>query len=151
MFQKHLRTKPSLLRRVKAIKKRRSANQRIRPYNFVLVGSPTMFTRRAKPIVPITPFVRPCDLAPFQSLIDASSGKPYNRNTEVYWKKLDTAVEEYVDHPESKFRNGDRTGKMHRRHLFVEQDGIKCIGKDSNEIEETEILGVADETYVEYL
>jgi len=60
--------------------------------------------------------VRPYDPAAFQSFIDASSGKPYNRNAEVYWKKVDATVEEYIDHPESKFRNGGKAGKMHAWH-----------------------------------
>lgn len=57
-------------------------------------------------------------------------------------------VEEYTDHPESKFENGDRCGTMRRRHLLA--DSIRYIGKESNELEETEALGVDDESYVEY-
>jgi hypothetical protein len=57
-------------------------------------------------------------------------------------------VEEYVDHPESKFENGQRCGTMRRRHLRV--NSILCIGKEANELEETQILGIDEETYVEY-
>jgi hypothetical protein len=39
---------------------------------------------------------------------------------------------------------------MKRRNLLVEQGGIKYIGKEASEIEETEILGVSEDTYVEY-
>lgn len=125
-------------------------NRRIKPYNSVLFGSPVMFSRRGKPIVPMTPFVRPYDLAPYQQFIDVKSGRRYRNSTEMYWKKLDTTIEEYIDHPESKFENGDKTGNMKRRHLFVDETGIRFIGKESNELEETEILGVWEDSYVEY-
>jgi hypothetical protein len=69
-------------------------------------------------------------------------------NTDLFWKRLDTTVEEYMDHPESKFENGERCGTMHRRHLAA--DSIHYIGKEANELEETRILGIDDETYVEY-
>ena len=61
---------------------------------------------------------------------------------------MDKMVEDYIDHPESKFKNGDRTGKMRRRHLFVNK--IIRIGKEANELEETEVLGVNEDSYVEY-
>jgi len=37
---------------------------------------------------------------------------------------------------------------MRRRHLVA--DSILYIGKEANELEESEILGVDDETYEEY-
>jgi hypothetical protein len=49
---------------------------------------------------------------------------------------------------ESKFENGQRCGTMRRRHLVA--DSILYIGKEANELEESEILGVDDETYEEY-
>ncbi len=57
-------------------------------------------------------------------------------------------VEDYIDHPEGKFKNGTKTGKMRRRHLFVNK--IVHIGKEANELEETEVLGVNEDSYVEY-
>lgn len=67
---------------------------------------------------------------------------------ELYWRKLDKTVEEYIDHPESKFKNGDKTGKMKRRHLVVNK--IVHIGKEANELEETEVFGVTEDSYVVY-
>ena len=86
--------------------------------------------------------------APYQPFIDANSGKLYEENTEVYWKTLKKTVEEYIDHPESKFENGQHCGTMRRRHLGV--DSILYIGKEPNELEETQILGTDEEAYVEY-
>ena len=103
---------------------------------------------RKGPIIPLTNFTSP-EYAPFQPFIDATTGKLYSDKTEAYWKKLDQTIKEYIDHPESKFQNGHSNGKMRRHHLTV--GSIVYIGKESNELDETEILGVDDEAYVEYL
>jgi hypothetical protein len=141
-------TTPRLLRRVKTLNEGSRPAKQITPYNFVLVGSPTMLSENGEPIIPLTQFTSEYDQAPYQPFIDANSGKPYEVNTELFWKRLDKTVEEYIDHPESKFENGQQCGTMHRRHLAV--DSILYIGKESNELEETEVLGLDDETYGEY-
>lgn len=141
-------TKPHLLLRVKAINKGKSTANRIKPYNFVLVGSPARVNQRGIPIIPLTNFTRSYDLAPHQEFVDAKSGKHYMEYSESYWKKLDKTIEEYIEHPESKFENGHRCGTMRRRHITV--DSIVYIGKEANELEEREILGLDNETYVEY-
>lgn len=140
-------TTPILLRRIGALNKGRSAKQ-IKPYNFVLVGQFTMTSRSGNPIIPLTPFTSEYGQAPYQFFVDTKSGRLYEENTELYWKTLDKAVEEYIDHPETKFENGHRDGTMRPRHLLA--DSIRYIGKESNELEETEALGVDDETYREY-
>jgi hypothetical protein len=141
-------TKPHLLRRVKTLNEGTRPDKQIKPYNFVLVGSPTMVSKNGEPIIPLTQFTSEYGQAPYQPFVDAKSGRLYEENTELYWKKLDKTIEEYIDHPESKFENGQRCGTMRRRHLVA--DSIRYIGKEANELEESEILGVDDETYVEY-
>lgn len=141
-------TKPRLLRRVKTLNEGSRPDGQIKPYNFVLVGSPTMVSKNGEPIIPITRFTSEYGQAPYQPFVDTKSGRLYEENTELYWKTLKRTVEEYIDHPESKFENGERCGTMHRRHLAV--DSIRYIGKEANELEESEILGTDDESYVEY-
>jgi len=51
----------------------------------------------------------------------------------MYWKKLDDTIRDYINHPESKFDNG------------------RQYGKESNELEETEILGLNEKSYIEYV
>jgi len=46
-------------------------------------------------------------------------------------------------------QDGDRSGTM--RHLHLNVKSIRYIGKEANELEESEVLGLDDETYVEYL
>lgn len=142
-------TTPHLLHRVKVINKGKPMSQKIKPYNFVLVGSPVMVGRRGEAIIPITPFTSQYAQAPYQPFIDAKTGKLYEENTQLYWKKLDKTVEDYIDHPESKFDNGNHCGTMLRRHLTVQ--AVTYIGKESNELEHAEILGVNNESYLEYV
>ena len=142
-------TTPHLLHRVKVINKGKPMSQKIKPYNFVLVGSPVMVGRRGEPIIPITPFTSEVNHAPYQPFIDAKTGKLYDENMQLYWKKLDKIVEDYIDHPESKFDNGNHCSTMLRRHLTVQ--AVTYIGKESNELEHAEILGVNNESYLEYV
>jgi len=123
-------------------------DRQIKPYNSVLVGSPTMVSKNGEPIIPLTRFTSEYGQAPYQPFIDANSGKPYEVNTELFWKRLDKTVEEYMDHPESKFANGQRCGTMHRRHLRM--NSIHHIGKEANEIEENIGFGSDKESYVKY-
>jgi hypothetical protein len=141
-------TTPQLLRRLKALDKGKRLEKRIKPYNFVLVGSPTMVSKNGEPIIPLTQFTSQYGQAPYQLFVDTKSGKLYEENTELYWKTLNKTVEEYIDHLESKFENGQHCGTMRRRHLHV--DSILYIGKEANELEETQILGMDEETYEEY-
>ncbi len=141
-------TKSHLLRRVKTLNEGSRPGKQITPYNFVLVGSPTMVSKNGEPIIPLTQFTSQYGQAPYQPFIDAKSGRLHKENTELYWKTLKKTVEEYIDHPESKFENGQHCGTMRRRYLRV--DSINYIGKESNELEESEILGADEETYVEY-
>jgi hypothetical protein len=99
-------TKPSLVRRVQSLNKGQPLDKQVKPYNFVLIGSPTMTSRSGEPIVPLTNFTSKYGQAPYQPFIDAKTGKLYGEATELYWKRLDKTIEEYVDHPEIKFENG---------------------------------------------
>jgi hypothetical protein len=142
-------TTPNLLQRVKAINQGKPHDRQIKPYNFILVGSPTMTSENDRPIIPITQFTSDYTLAPFHPFTDAKTGDLYEEATHLHWKTLDKMVEEYMDHPESKFQNGNAIGKLRRRHVKV--DSIVHIGKETNELEETEILGLDDDAYVQYL
>ncbi len=146
---KYAVTKPNLHRRLKAINRKKPYPKQIKPYNFILIGQPTELGDHQEPIHPATKFTENIQEAPFQPFIDYNTGKHYTQGTQLYWKPLSTLISEYMDHPESKFQNERSIGKMRRRHLSV--GSIVHIGKESNELEETEILGIDDMAYVEYL
>jgi len=141
-------TTAELYRRVKVLNRGKPLERQIKPYNFVQVGSPAMSDDKGEPIYPLTYFTKNHSQAPFQPFVDAHTGKLYGKDTHHYWNTLDKMVEDYIDHPESKFKNGDKTGKMRRRHLFVNK--IVYIGKEANELEETEVFGVTEDSYVVY-
>ncbi|HJW19328.1 MAG TPA: hypothetical protein VJ571_02075 [Candidatus Nitrosotalea sp.] len=64
-----------------------------------------------------------------------------------YWKPFWSVFVEYLNHPESKF-DGD-VGILERKHVNV--TGIIHIGKESNELEESELLGVDSGSYETYV
>ncbi len=103
-----------------------------------------------EPIHPVTKFTSHVDEAPFQPFIDYNTGKRYLGGNQLYWKTLPEIIREYVNHPENKFINGDKVGRMKRRHLFITEQNVKYLGKEANEIEETEIFGTSEKSYVEY-
>ena len=72
----------------------------------------------------------------------------YDEYCEVHWQTIQSNLENYLNHPESKFINGHDTGKLHRRHVRVQK--IRYIGKESNELERTETFGIDDDTYTNY-
>jgi hypothetical protein len=98
----------------------------------------------------VTRFTKRTEEAPFQPFIDYNTGKRYAGGGQLYWKPLSTIVCEYLNHPESKFRNGQQTGTMKRRRIHMTKNNIHYIGKEADQIEQTEILGMDDESYVEY-
>jgi len=145
---KYAMTTPSLHRRLKAINSQKKYSRQIKPYNFVLVGQSTEMSN-GKPIYPITKFTRRIEEAPFQPFIDYNTGQRYSRGTDLYWKTLQSIIHDYLNHPEAKFLNGHSIGRMQRKQLVV--DKIGYIGKEANELEEAQILGLDHRSYAEYL
>jgi len=146
---KYTVTSPTLHRRLTQINRKEAYSKQIKPFNFILVGQPTETGTNERPIHPITKFTTRIGEAPFQSFIDYNTGKRYSLDTHLYWKTLESVIHDYLNHPEAKFANADSAGKMKRRHLFIEK--VKYIGKEANELEETELLGLGKDAYVEYL
>ena len=147
---KYAVSKPNLHRRLREINQQKEVSKQIKPFNFVLVGQAAESGPNDEPIHPITRFPKRTEEAPFQPFIDYNTGKRYTSGSQLYWKPLSTIVREYLNHPEAKFRNGHQTGKMKRRHLHIQKRQIHYIGKEAGQIEETQILGTDDESYVEY-
>jgi hypothetical protein len=125
-------------------------SKQIKPFNFVLIGQAAESSAHGEPIHPITRFNKRPEEAPFQPFVDYRTGKRYSGGSHMYWKTLSAIVQEYLNHPETKFRNGQETGKMKRRHLHLTDRNIRFIGKEADEIEEAQILGVSEDSYVEY-
>jgi len=62
---------------------------------------------------------------------------------------LDQVFEDYINHPEAK--SDGNVGVLERKHLEIDKNCIKYIGKKSNELEESEVVGVSKEDTLEYV
>ncbi|MEM3313661.1 MAG: hypothetical protein QXT48_04740, partial [Thermoplasmatales archaeon] len=69
---------------------------------------------------------------------------PYPSNE--YWKSLEDVLIQYVMHNDNKFDYIDHIAQ--RKHIIA--DKIRYIGKESNNIDESMILGLDDNSYIEY-
>ena len=94
-------------------------------------------------MVPYTKNYKEVPHAPFT---DYKSGKEYKDNTQFYWKPLSEFLFGYINHNDCKYEGA--IGELHRRHIEI--DDIEHIGKESNNLDETEVIGVSDSNYVIY-
>ena len=78
--------------------------------------------------------------------IGIKTGKYYENNTQYYWKPLSEMFLDYMNHKEDKY-DGD-IGTLSRKKIKV--DSVIHIGKRSNNLDESEIIGVSDNDYVMY-
>jgi uncharacterized protein YnzC (UPF0291/DUF896 family) len=108
-------------------------SKQIKPFNFVLVGQ-----GMDKNIKPIAPFSKNSQEAIFNPFINYKTGEVLNG--EKYWRPLSEIILKFIDHPESKFNNGNLRGVMKRR--FVYDGTITLIGKETRNLE-TQCLGVS--------
>ncbi len=137
---------PHVMSRFKCLNKGKNYAECIKPFNFALVGSQcVMDERRCQPIKPIAPFRKDFTMAPYDEFIDYNSGE--RMRGEVYWRTLDEYLWGYMNHKEAKFE-GD-IGTLQRRHLRVRD--IVYIGKESNRLDEVEVLGVQGDEYTTYV
>ena len=67
--------------------------------------------------------------------------------SQTYWYTLDDILTKYVRHNDNKFDyDNERIG--HRKYIIA--DRIRYIGKESNNIDEASVLGIDDDSYLEY-
>ena len=64
----------------------------------------------------------------------------------AYWHSLESVLTSYVRHDDYKFDYIDN--KAVRKHIFA--DRIRYIGKESNNLDESLVFGIDDNSYLEY-
>ncbi|WP_393972113.1 hypothetical protein OXIME_000720 [Oxyplasma meridianum] len=136
-------TKPSILKRFKKMNLNKTINRQIKPFNFILVGN------EVNDVIPCLPYTKDINYIQYNEFTDYKSGKSSNeldKPTIAYWKSLDNVLTEYVRHNDGKFDYIN--GIAQRKHITV--DRIRYIGKESNNLDETEIFGIDDNSYIEY-
>ena len=122
-------------------------NKKLKPFNFVIasVGN-RVDPSTNKPIIPIVPYTNRLGIVPYLPFVDYKTGKEYKENTQFYWRPLSEFLSAYLDHNDGKYEGG--IGELRRKHIII--DGIEHIGKESNNLEESEVIGVSDNDYVIY-
>ncbi|MEX0764221.1 MAG: hypothetical protein WEC35_07645 [Nitrosopumilaceae archaeon] len=130
---------PNLMRRFAKLNKRKSYEQKIKPYNFCLVGF-----GNSENVKPLGVYKKNSQEAVFDKFIDYNTGQIMQGIQ--FWKSMEQIFWDYVNHSESKF-NGN-VSILQRKNLKI--TNIAYIGKESNDLEESEVVGIDDETYLQY-
>lgn len=132
---------------------RLSHTRKIKPFNRILIGT----ANRVDPdtgrhIIPMITFLSENrhNQAPFMSFADYNSGKRYPDDSleSQFWKSLSETFADYSSHPESKL-SGD-TGVLKRLKIRINKSSIQYIGKESNNLDETNQTGISSESYTKY-
>lgn len=124
---------PVLHQRFKKYNEYKPFSQQIKPFNFFLIGQGT-----EKDIKPIASFSTDPQEGVFKPFINYRNGEIMQG--EKYWRPLSEIILKFVNHPESKFKNGNTSGAMKRR--FVYDGTITLIGKETRNLE-TQCLGIS--------
>ena len=133
---------------------RLSHTKKIKPFNKILIGTANRVDPdTGKHIIPMISFLsdNKQNQAPFLPFVDYNSGKKYPDDilgSQFYWKSLSETFADYSNHPESK-SSGD-TGHLKRLKIRINKSSINYIGKESHNIEKSNILGVDSKPYTRY-
>lgn len=137
---------PYILHWFKGFNKKRGYYNQIKPYNFCLVGFSNVSNETGKMIKPLAPFRRPAREAVYHNFVDYNDKTRTKVRGKEYWKPLWDTFEEYLRHPESKFEGN--VGILKRKHVMISK--IIHVGKESNNLEESDVLGVDSDSYQTY-
>ena len=143
-------TKPAIHKRWFEFNKGKDYYHQMKPSNFAIVGFPTDYgDRNTKPIKLISSFHNPPKSAVYDEFLNYNNklGKKRLQGKE-YWAIFWDTIQQYMAHKESKFENGADDGVLERMHVTVSE--IKHIGKETDELDLVDILGVDEDSYVEY-
>lgn len=138
---------PNILSRLDKFNHGKDYQDQIKPSNFALVGFSNVLNKNTKEsIKPFAPFVKPAREAVFSDFVDYNEKSGLKMRGKQYWKPFWDIFWEYLNHLESKFDG--IVGVLQRKHVVVSE--IKHIGKESNNLDESEILGVSPDGYEIY-
>ena len=137
-------SKPSILNRFKKMNSNKPIEKQIKPFNFMLIGS------EKNDVIPCLPYSKDFNGLQYEKFVDnksnTSSDKLLLPSTE-YWHTLEDILTQYVRHNDNKFDYDDE-GIAHRKHIIA--DRIRYIGKETNNLDETQITGIEEDDYLEY-
>jgi len=137
-------SKPSILNRFRKMNANKSFNKKIKPFNFMLVGT------EKNGIIPCLPFTKDIARIDCEPFIDYKTDTPSSNlplPSYAYWHSLEDVLTSYVRHNDNKF-DYDNQGIAHRKHINA--DKVRYIGKESNNLDEGTTIGVKEDDYTEY-
>ena len=133
------------MKRFERINKGKPYELQIKPFNFCIVGVGNgVDEQTGKPVKPLSPFRKKAQECPYDTFIDYDSGNELKGLQ--YWRPFNDILWQYINHPESKF-DGD-IGVLARKQVAIKS--AIHIGKESNNLEQAEILGVQEGDSVIY-
>jgi hypothetical protein len=130
---------PNLLSRFGKINNKKALDMKVKPFNFCLVGY-----GRNDSVKPLSPYRKNSQECVFDEFVDYNTGQALKGIH--YWRPMNEVFWEYVNHSESKFDGN--IGILKRKRLVV--SNVVTIGKESNQIDESEILGLDEQSYLTY-
>lgn len=140
-------TSPRIRDRLKRFNKNKNYQNQIKPFNFSILGFSNEINEKTGELIkPLAPFVKPAKHAVHDYFVDYNDKTRHKLRGKQYWKQFWDTFREYLVHPESKF-DGD-TGVLGRKHVTVSR--IVHIGKESNNLDESEVLGTSSDSYEIY-
>lgn len=146
-LSKFVSSNPRMLGRLSEFNKNEDCKNQFKPFNFCILGFLNgMNPETGELIKPLAPFVKPARHAVFSDFVDYNDKSRRKFRGKEYWKPFWDVFLEYLSHSESKME-GD-VGVLERKHVAV--SGIIYIGKESNNLEESEIIGVGSGSYETY-
>ena len=101
-------------------------------------------------IIPCLPYDKDITGIQYEPFIDHKSDTASDKlplPSDAYWHNLEDVLTQYVRHNDNKF-DYDSEGIAHRKNIIA--DRIGYIGKESNNIDEASVLGIDDDSYLEY-
>jgi len=119
-------------------------NKKIKFFNFMLIES------EKNDVIPCLHFSKDISGIQYKPFIDYKSDTTSDKlplPSDAYWYTLDDILTKYVKHNDNKF-DYDQEGIAQRKHII--NDRIRYIGKESNNINEASVLGIDDNSYLEY-
>lgn len=139
--------------RFKNYNKNQPLKKQLKPFSFMTVGVGCQIDEETgKPVIPTVPYIAPNSMqfqdVPYMPFFNYKTGRRYSENTEFYWQPLSDTFEQFVNHSESKF-DGD-IGELCRKCVRFSAQSIHYIGKETNELEESEVIGADLDNYTEY-
>jgi len=134
---------PSILNRFKKMNENKPFNKKIKPFNFMLIGS------EKNDVIPCLHFNKDISGIQYKPFIDYKSDTTSDKlplPSDAYWYTLDDILTKYVRHNDNKF-DYDHEGIAQRKYII--NDRIRYIGKESNNLEDN-LNGLEDPDYLEY-